>query len=276
MVNAKEMLKQNFNISGLCLLLNGNPTIVFRLSLLLSLIITLSSCSLIDSISGVGFNPEQMEKAREAKIVVLRLKSALALKEKIDKKELYKDDITINLSDDMLNKFLDLYESSEGMLDKETLYKINKVDLQLLNGSAIAYVELIAYNQKYNIDIKLIMDCFLTIESAGKDLVLKLEPFNITPIVKTSGFYSAAKRIIKKLLQLNLAELSKKLPFIKIPVTIENKVDIEESVTKIKSQINLSLINPKRELNYKLKIKDILFFEKMVYVSLNIDRILVK
>jgi len=254
MVNAKEMLKQNFNISGLCLLLNGNPTIVFRLSLLLSLIITLSSCSLIDSISGVGFNPEQMEKA----------------------KELYKDDITINLSDDMLNKFLDLYESSEGMLDKETLYKINKVDLQLLNGSAIAYVELIAYNQKYNIDIKLIMDCFLTIESAGKDLVLKLEPFNITPIVKTSGFYSAAKRIIKKLLQLNLAELSKKLPFIKIPVTIENKVDIEESVTKIKSQINLSLINPKRELNYKLKIKDILFFEKMVYVSLNIDRILVK
>ncbi|MFC2131131.1 hypothetical protein ACFLSQ_06825 [Bacteroidota bacterium] len=242
--------------------------------IILLLFITLNSCSIIENIAGVGFDPEQFAKAREAKIMELRLKSALDLKKRLSTSEpLDNADITIFLNETLVNKLLDQYESATGMLDKSTNYLIKDIKLELLSGSAIASIRLFAHNDEHNIDLELMLDCFLTIEPADKDLALRLEPFNIMPVLTTRGLYSAAKSTINKMIKLNLADLGKKLPPIKIPVNIENKIPVKGSKTDIKSKINISIVNPDRQLSYKLKIKEILFFENKIFIALNLDRI---
>jgi len=244
---------------------------VFVLVFMLSVF---NGCTVVEMMTGANFDPDRFALYRQAKIKELQLKSANTLNERLAKKESVLDaDMVVTLDDKILNKLLDQYENATGLLDSDTDYMIKDVKLSLQNGVAIASIGLLAHNEPHNINVDLMMDCLIMIEPMDIDLALKLEPFNITPVIETKGVYTAAKDIINKLIKLNLGEISKKLPLIKIPVNIENAIEIPGTKTSIKSQINLEIVNPKHNIQYKLGIKEILFFKDKVVVSLNLNKV---
>jgi hypothetical protein len=232
------------------------------------------SCGTLDYVAGTNFDQEQFTKAREAKIMEMRLKYAQDLKSRLSNNDpLENADFTMCLDEQTINKLLDQYKSSTGMLDDATDYVIKDVKLKLLNGASIASIELLAHNETHNIDIQLMMDCLITLIPEGSDLNLKLEPFNITPVVTARGIYSSARDVIKKLIALNLSDLGKKLPKISIPINIENELAIKGTKTDIKSKINLSINIPDRTVSYKLVIKELQFFENKIFIALNLNKI---
>ncbi|MFH1052584.1 MAG: hypothetical protein V1779_16820 [bacterium] len=248
-----------------------------KLLILLLSVTLLSACGIVEHIAGVGFDNGQFEKARQAKILELQLKSAQALEKRLEAGSGISDyDLTVVLDEKFMNNLLDNYESATGMLDDATDYVIKGVEAKLVNGSAIASFELLAHNETHNIDVNLLLDCLIMIETKGKDLLLKVEPFNISPILTTRGIYSSAEELIKKLIKLNLANLNKSLPPLKIPLNIENEIQIAGSKTDVKSNINLTIINPDRNVKFILKINDILFFNEKILIGLNLDKIEVK
>lgn len=245
-----------------------------KLILLFCIIPLVSGCTLVEMITGANFDPDQFALYRQSKIKELQLKSAKILNERLEKNSSLKEaDMVITLNEGILNKLLDQYENATGLLDKDTEYLIKDVKLSLLNGVAIASINLLAHNEKFDVNVDLLMDCLIMIQSQDNDLALKLEPFNITPVIETKGVYNSAKGIINKLIKLNLGEISKKLPKINIPVNIDNEVAIKGSKTEIKSKINLTIDNPDRKIQYKLTIKEILFLRDKVLVSLNLNKI---
>jgi len=237
----------------------------------------LNGCFIAKKIAGADIDAEQFARAREAKMYEIRSVSSGNLARRIAKGDSFDNaDITFYLSEDFLNKIAAGYNEASGWLDGSTPYLIKKVDIKLHNGSAIASVAMIAKNTKYNVDVFLTMDCILTFQAVGNDLALKMEPFNISPNVSTGALLSSAEEIIQNLIKINLANIGNSMPQIKIPMNIENKMYIPGSRTTIKDKVNLLVVSPQRELGYKLKITDILFFEKKTLVALNIEKVEVK
>jgi len=247
----------------------------FSYTFIISIItLILSGCTVVEHIAGVGFDSEQFEKARESKILELRLKSAEKLSKRMElNSPLFDYDLSVAFNEEMVNKLLAQYKDATGMLDDATDYVIKDVKAKLENGSAIASFELLAHNETHNVDVLLLLDCLILIDEEKKDLVLKVEPFNISPITTTRGVYSAAKEIINKMIKLNLANLNKSLPPLKIPLNIENKIPIPGNKTDIKSKINLTIVNPERNIKFNLKIKEILFFKEKIVVGLGLEKV---
>lgn len=230
-------------------------------------------CFILHQIAGSNIDEEQFDKARQAKILDLQLKSALKLKDRLSSGEdIEKSDIFLVLEEKFINKILDQYNSSKGWLDKSTSYVINSVDLKIFCGSAVATVNMTAYNNIHNVDVDLNLDCLLTIEQSKKDLQLKLEPFNIAPKVTTRGIYSAAEDVIKNLVKINLGELGNSLPGLNIPVILDEKILLPGSKTDIKDKINFTIENPKRHISFKMKIKELLFIEGKALIALIIEK----
>ncbi len=239
-----------------------------------ALLFFISGCGVVEHFAGVGFDAEQFAKARQVKILELRLKSVEVLSKRLESGTTIMDtDISVVLDEEFLNRLLEKYQNVSGKLDEATEYTIKDVKAKLTSGSTIVSLELMAHNTDHNIDIQLMLDCLLQIESTGKELEIKLEPFNISPVLTTRGVYTAAKDIIDKLIKLNLANLNKNLPPLQIPVNIENRIPIEGSKTDIKSKINLTIINPDRYVKINLKIKEILFFKEQILIGLNLNKI---
>jgi len=245
-----------------------------KLFFLFIIISLMAGCSIVEHIAGVGFDSEQFEKARESKILELQYRAAQKLEKRMqDNSQILQSDFNLILDDSFLNKLLDRYENASGLLDESTDYIIKDIKAELFNGSAIASVKLSAHNESHNVDVDLIMDCLILIEQEKQDLVLKIEPFNIAPTTVTKGLYFAVKETINKIIKLNLANLNKNLPPLKIPLNIQDKIIIPGTKSEIASKINLTINNPKRLIKYNLKIIDILFLEGQIIVGLELDKI---
>lgn len=233
-----------------------------------------SGCSIIENIAGVGFDSEQFEKAREMKVLELQYQNAKKLEKILQSNfTLFESDLTLILDENMLNKLLDQYETATGMLDESTDYLIKDVKAKVNNGSAIATLELSAHNNKHNVDVNLNMDCLILIVQDKQDLLLQIEPFNIAPTTITRGFYSAVKETINKIIKLNLSNLNKNLPPLKIPLNVQNNLIISGSKNEIKSKLNLTINNPERKIKYNFKIVDIIFFQGRIVIGMNLDKI---
>ena len=237
----------------------------------------LSGCYVAKKIAGADIDPKRFAKAREAKMLEIRsLESENLVRRLSGKDALDNADVTCFLSEDFLNRVASGYVNTNGWLDANTSYIIKKVALNIKNGSAIATLAILANSNKYTVDVDLTMDCIMTFQVAGNDLVLKLEPFNISPAVSAKGLYSYASDIIQNLISINLANIGNTMPKIKIPLNIENKMNIPGSRTNISNKINLLIANPERFINFKLVIKEVLFFEKTTFVALNLQKVEVK
>ena len=206
--------------------------IILLLSFCLGMV--LSSCSIVQKISGTHIDPEQYEKAREAKMLALRLDAATKLSKKIEQNQIQdKADITIYLTESLLNQIVKQYESMPGWLDESTSYIIKKATINLFNGSAIVSLDLNAHNLSYDVNLELTLDCIMTIELQKNELIAKLEPYNVAPVVTAGGILSSTEDIIKNLIKKNLAELDKNFPPLKMPVDFSNSMDIAKSTFKV-------------------------------------------
>lgn len=249
----------------------------FFILIFLFLSFGLNSCSLFKSFAGANINAEQFDKARQAKIYQIRSEKAKKLSDKLSQKEDFKNaDIIVYLEKPLLVKIAKQYEGSKGWMDPQTNYTINSVNLELNNGSAIISFGLLAHNNKYNVDVNLLMDCLLTFELEKNDLVTNIEPFNIVPQAKAGLLLKSTEEIIENLVKINLGNLSKNFPPMKMPINFANNFNVAGTNTEIKDKVNMKIINPERKVNFSLKIKDILVFDTKVFVSMNIENLGVK
>ncbi len=231
----------------------------------------LNGCFVVKKIAGADIDQERFDRAREAKMYEIRSRFSSALAKRLAANDPIENaDLTFYLSEEFLNKVAKQYNNTSGWLDESTPYLIKEVDLKVHNGSSIVSLTLLANSRKYNVDVFLTLDCILSLELNGSDIVLNLEPFNISPDVNAKGILSSADEIIHNLIKINLANIGNSIPKLKIPINIDNSITIPGSRTNIKDKFNLLIVNPNRTLNYKLKIKEILFFEKTAFVALNL------
>jgi hypothetical protein len=236
-----------------------------------------TGCFLVKKMAGADIDPVQFEKARQAKMLETRMLASSELSNRLTKNDpLDNADITFFLDESLIKKIAKQYEGSTGWLDGSTSYNVDSVDINLLNGSALAEVMLKAHNDKYNVDVEMKLDCIVTFSLEKNELVTHLEPFNISPAVITRGLLASADELIANLIKINVANLGKNFPPLKYPISFANKVNIQGNTINIKDKINLSIYNPNRTLNYKLKLKEVLIFEGRAFVALNIESVEVK
>ncbi len=263
----------------MCILqsMNMNFVKVFLVLLFFLSLNILNSCGIINSLAGANINQEQFSNAREAKILEIRSQKALKLSQRLLQKDDFKNaDIVIYLDKPFLNKIAKQYDSSKGWIDPVTNYTINYINVDLNNGSAIMSFGILAHNTKYNVDVNLVMDCLLTFELENNNLVTNIEPFNIVPQAKAGIFLKSTEGIIENLIKINLANLSKNFPPMKMPINFANNFSIAGTNTEIKEKVNMKILNPERKVSFSLKIKEILVFDTKVMVSINIENLGVK
>ncbi|MCX6152765.1 MAG: hypothetical protein NT007_01255 [Candidatus Kapabacteria bacterium] len=251
----------------------------FKILILLTffLLLSLQACSLVKKAAGADVDTEKLNESRKAKVLEIESTAAEKLYNRLingDPPE--NSDISFYLSDELLTKIISQYNGSRGLFDKDTKYEIIGVFLKLQNGSAIATIFMNAHNNKYNVDLKLVMDCLLVFEIEKSDLFVKMEPFNIAPDVSAGGVLALTEEIISNLIKINLSQMSQKFPPIKIPVDFSNSFNIRKSEVNIKDKINLRIEVPARTINYKLTLKEVLIFRNSAFVALNFTNIEVK
>jgi hypothetical protein len=238
--------------------------------------LSISGCFVAKKITGADINNELFDKARESKIAQIKVQSMTELFGKLSKADVKDNDIYFTMNQDFLNKILKQYDSTSGWFDKNTKYVINNTNIKLENGFAIASVDITANSLNYGVDVDLIADCIFSFETVNQELVLHLEPFNITPKVKTSGLLSSADELIKNLIKVNLADLEKKLPEIKIPLVFNESILFKSNSITVKDKINLTVNISESEINYKISIKDVYCFSGLIYITMYLDFVKVK
>lgn len=233
--------------------------------------IALQGCSVFKKIAGADIDPEQFEKARQARMLEVKFQYSAKLAKRLTEGEpLDNADISFFLSESFLDKLVNQYVGAKGWLDNTTNYTVQSIDLTLHNGSAIATLKLDARSEKFNVDVKLTMDCILALEQKEKDITAIIEPFNISPDVDAKGILGGTDEIIANLVKINLAQMGKNFPPIKIPVEFINKFEMNDTNMEIKDKVNLIVKSPKRSINYSLRLKEILIFEGKAFISLNL------
>ncbi len=246
----------------------------FILLLLLLAFIALSSCSIINSMMGVNFNNEDFALYREAKITSLRLSKTKELEKKLTNQT--KSDIEVILSYDMLKKVLSQYIGANGYLDEATSYTISDMKLTLHNGSGISSLYIKANNKAYGVDVDLIMDCLLSFELKDTVLLTSIEPFNISPIVKTGTLLSSTQDLIERLIKMNLATISDSYPPVTLPLTFKQSFILNKQKTEIRNTINMDISLNSSKVDYNIKLKDIFIFNNQVKLFIDIDNVEVK
>jgi hypothetical protein len=159
---------------------------------------------------------------------------------------------------------------ARGRLDESTTYVVRKVSVSLYDGAAVASLALDARNDRYDVDVSLVMDCLLVAATDRDKLITRLEPFNISPDVTAGGLLSGAEDILRDVLRIRLATLGKDLPPMEFPVDFAGVVPAPATSTRVSSGLNMIIESRRRVLRYALKIKEVLVFEGVILAGLNL------
>lgn len=237
---------------------------------------SLNSCVIGRKMVGADFNQEEFSKYREAKISELRYQKAKELDAKINSTSPVKPEIQLSLNKAMLEKIGRQYVNSTGWIDNATSYVIKNMKTELNYGSALMTFSILAHNNNYNVDVDLLMDCVIGFEFKNEDLILQLEPFNITPIAKAGGLLSATEDLIERMVQKNLASMSTSYPPFKFPLNIKKEYVLQSTKMKVRDKINMDIESPEKKVDYTINVADISIFEDAVQVGLNIAKVEVR
>lgn len=233
-----------------------------------------TSCVLVEKIAGADVDEERFRAARLAKMLELRQNAAEKLRKRLAAGDPIENaDALVNLSEAFLNRLAEQYNSTRGALDESMTYVVRSVELDLDFGSAIVSLDMRASHSGYGVDVDLTTDCVMSFEKKDEFLVLRLEPFNISPNVETGVLLAGTKNIIKNLVKVNLAELEKKFPPIKIPLELNSSIDVPANSSSIRDKINLDVEIPARKIEYGFKLKEILILEGRVVAAFMFDKI---
>lgn len=237
-------------------------------ALLLALALGMTGCFVARPLTGTSIDMEQLQAAREAAVFMKRYEQALLLQQKMRKQGLIESaDVRITIGQDALNKAAARLDSTEGMLDSVTTYRIRRTRIRLYNGSAVASISLIAHSNEYNIDVDLAMDCLLVFSVDGERLTAAFEPFNIVPDVSARGLKALAAPIIRDVIAMKISMTA--IPPIELPIDLLQETVIPPLHASVTSGLAMEITMPKRVLHSTLRIRDVLVLEERVLVLLS-------
>ncbi|MBI5648253.1 MAG: hypothetical protein HY962_15080 [Ignavibacteriae bacterium] len=242
-----------------------------RIAAAVLLLMWCTGCGIVRTVAGADIDAEQFAASREAAVTRIRADAATALARRLENREpVTQADVVVTFGTEAVNKALAQVVGVPGRLDEQTPYVVRGATAALRNGCAIVSLALDARNEDYAVDVRLLMDCVLTLSFEKDGLVARLEPFNIAPDVSAGGLLSAASDIIRDLIKVRLARLGEDLPPIVLPVESASTFPVEGSRVQVRSGINLDIDSPRRVLRTTLRIKEALFFEGRMLVALNL------
>jgi hypothetical protein len=237
--------------------------------------LSVSGCFVARPLAGASIDIEQLRAAREAAVLEKRCEQAVLLQQKIQKKDLIaSSDVRVTISQGALNKAAAKLDSTEGMLDSMTTYRIRHTRIALSNGSAVASIALRAHSNEYNIDVDLTMDCLLIFTIEADRLAASFEPFNITPDVTAHGLKALAAPIIRDIVAMKISTTA--VPPLELPVDLSGEAVIPALHASVRSGLGMEIAMPAHVLRSSLKIRDVFVLEERVLVLLAMGKAAVK
>ncbi len=240
-------------------------------------LVILPGCTVVRSIAGANVDHEQYAKAREAASLETRYRGALRLADRLQKGEdPGKADIVLQLQEEFLLRMLQQLRGREGWLDAETRYRIDSVDAKMYPGSALVTLNLLAQNEGYGVDVRLLMDCQLALIPDGDALILEFEPYNVSPAATAGGLLSPAERLIEDVIRVKLGSMKEEFPPMRLPMGFDDNLSIDGTTSRVKGTPNLVITTPRRIVDYKLRIVDVLLFENVALIGINLESLAVR
>ncbi len=262
-------------VDGLKLFFHQNKFIYRTIIFLFAFTILLASsgCFILRPAAGASYDKEQVQKAREAKMMEVKLQAAQRLQTRLaDNKPIENSDFTFYFNQELFNKAAAQLDGTIGWLDSLNSYFIRSIRVTLNNGSAVATFNLAVFNHQHNVNVDMLMDCLLDFSVENGKLYARFEPFSISPVVSASGVAGILNDIIADIIELKISEMSQKFPPIEMPIDFENKFPIPQNSLSVRSGINMDISIPGATLAYGLQVKEILIFHNAVVVGMNLTK----
>ncbi|MDP1675528.1 MAG: hypothetical protein Q8L88_01590 [Bacteroidota bacterium] len=233
-----------------------------------------NGCFILRPVAGANVDFEQLQKAREAKVLDVRLAGAQRLSQRLANGDSVSNaDLTFYFSEALLNKASSQLDGATGWIDSLTSYTIHNIRVKLYNGSSIATVSLSAFNHEYDVDVNLLMDCVLSFKIDSAKFYATLEPFNVVPNVKAGGMIGQFDGIIRDVVTLKLSTLSDNLPPIQFPVDFNNQFPVQANSVQIRAGLNMDISTPAHTLKYFLALKEVLIFKEKLFLAMNVKKV---
>jgi hypothetical protein len=234
----------------------------------------LQGCALVKSIAGANIDRERYAFAREAAMLETRHIAALRLNERLQRGFSIDDaDAALILSEQLVADAMQQLRGRRGWLDRNMPYTIDSIAAVLHHGSASASMKLSVRSEAQNVNVLLIMDCVLAFVPRGNDLLIEMDPFNVQPAVQAPGLLSVAEELIEDVIRVKLGSMKEEFPPVLMPLSFDDVFTIDGAKSEVRSKVNLVLDSPRRMLAYKLRIADLLVFDEMVVLTLNLGEV---
>ncbi len=233
-----------------------------------------AGCFAVRPIAGVDVDLERLAKAREATVMSVRHEAVRELAVRLgDLRRIDAADMSLSITEAALNKAAVQLDSASGWLDSLTTYRIRHTAMAVHNGSAIATITLAAHSMEHDIDVDMVMDCLVTLRIENGVLKAHLEPFNIAPEVTARGFKKLASGIIRDLISIRMSTMAESLPAIEMPIDLHNHMTLEGRDVSVRNGLNTDVHIGERRLSYDMVIRDVLCFERSIYISFALTKI---
>ena len=238
------------------------------------LAVALQGCSLVRSVTGSNVDHERFALAREAASLELRHRGALQLSERLTRgRDPFDADIVLQLQDDVILRMLQQLQGREGWIDRETRYVIDSLHGDLHPGSAFVALHLLVRNEDYGVDVHLVMDCEIAFLPEGENLIVEFEPYNVSPDVSAGGVLSVANSLIEDVIRVTLGPLRAQFPPMKLPLRIDDAVTLDGSHTVVRGTPNLDIVSPRRLVQYRMRIADVLLFDRHALIAVDLQKV---
>ena len=236
--------------------------------------ISFQGCFILRPFAGANIDIEQLQKAREAKVLEIRHDGAQRLSRRLANGDSISNaDLSFYFSEALLNKAASQLDSTTGWLDSLTSYSIRNIRVKLYHGSAIATVSLAAFNHEYDVDVNLLMDCILAFKIDSGKFFATLEPFNVVPNVKASGMIASLEGIIQDIVTMKLSTLSDNFPPIQFPVDFNNQFPVQGNSVQVRTGMNMNISTSPQTLKYSLALKEVLIFKEKLFLAMNVKKV---
>lgn len=237
----------------------------------------LQGCSLVRSFAGANVDHVRYEKARAAAALEMRYHGALRLADRLQRDpDPGSADIVLELREEFLVRTLQRLQGSEGWLDDRTSYRIDAVQAEMHPGSAIVTLDLLASNADYGVDVRLLMDCGLAFSPEGDELVMEFEPYNVIPAATAGGLLATAERLIEDVIRVRLGSLREQFPPVRLPLGFDDVTTIDGTSNRIQGTPNMHITTPRRLIDYRLRVVDVLLFDRVAVVGINLETMQVR
>lgn len=236
--------------------------------------VLLQGCALVKSIAGGNIDRERYALAREAAMLETRHVAALRLNERLQRGFNGDDaDATLILSEQLVADAMLQLRGRKGWLDRSMPYTIDSIATVLHHGSATASLRLSVRSEDHDMNVLLLMDCILAFVPNGNELLIEMDPFNVQPAVQAPGLLSVAEELIEDVIRVKLGTMKENFPPVLMPLSFDDVFTIDGSRNEVRSNVNIVLDAPRRMLAYELRVEDLLVFDEMVVLTINLGNV---